>query len=971
MDNLRAVIKNIFCYISPEDILSEHTRYDDLSEDTFVKLGNGYIDRYSNDELQNMYYFLENELDWNRCRLQDKPYDPQAAEWRFNVFAILIIFDTAVLLEEDGEPKCQYQQLLRWRDMTTALEEDLFITSFLAYRDGLAARNRENFFWRPVIGHNNRALNALLEKGVAENHFHLKGSAPHFHLSWISIMNNVDNQSFQDILDDYDANRLQKNLSYNPQFSCKSLGHRWRQAALIRIFLFSILQDTYLRLPSYQLLAEDLLKLCSDSEKTEVERILQENRADSICINSIQERLLEEGMDAAALEKLIIRARQRCSEIHVLRLLSDETELRDASGLIQDNIDSFKEDDNSSNLDYTICKSFLHRNETDGTNELLSGERWFLYSVFREIYYQESTDNYNVKSTKLWPYFNWFYLYLVIKAELRKELVQANKTVGFTNFLLYQNRKEDFIDQTPYEAAYLKMAVRDTIYNQHIVSLEARIAPKNDPCGLSDAIRKYDTYITDGMTDENEIQQLKEKYFYVIHFVKEPENWIRRKLLSSAHELNQLTRQMRYENERRIQQERNIAQYRQYAKRNEVKTQALAIASLRESGAPEAARLKGIDAASPEIWCRPEVFAQAFRFLRNHTLSDEEQRYVSIQCPRLKVTYHAGEDFLDIIDGLRAIDEAILFLNMHCGDRLGHALALGVDIDDWYQGKSNRVLINKLGYLDNITWLYAKIRKYHIESCVAATAYIEKRFEEYFHEVYGQHINPEKINRLGLGENNFIFDINVYYDAWKLRGDYPAYYQSGSFQLPDALDKWEKYAVNKEYPSDYKTRYNSSAAFLNYMYHYDPQVKRTGDQMIEVKVIPAIRDAVKKVAANMQRDISSLGICIETNPSSNFLIGTFRRYDKHPIARWYNLGLTDNPEDLQQCPQMQVSINTDDQGVFYTYIENEYAYLSLAMEKCVDSYGQKLYNRARIMQWLDNIRQMGIDQSFRAADNTH
>lgn len=42
------------------------------------------------------------------------------------------------------------------------------------------------------------------------------------------------------------------------------------------------------------------------------------------------------------------------------------------------------------------------------------------------------------------------------------------------------------------------------------------------------------------------------------------------------------------------------------------------------------------------------------------------------------MTYHTGEDFLDIVDGLRAIDEALLFLQMEKGERLGHAMALGV-----------------------------------------------------------------------------------------------------------------------------------------------------------------------------------------------------------------------------------------------------------------------------------------------------
>lgn len=51
------------------------------------------------------------------------------------------------------------------------------------------------------------------------------------------------------------------------------------------------------------------------------------------------------------------------------------------------------------------------------------------------------------------------------------------------------------------------------------------------------------------------------------------------------------------------------------------------------------------------------------------------------------MTYHVGEEWKDVADGLRAIDEAILFLNMGNGDRLGHATVLGIDIEDWYQKK--------------------------------------------------------------------------------------------------------------------------------------------------------------------------------------------------------------------------------------------------------------------------------------------
>jgi hypothetical protein len=423
-----------------------------------------------------------------------------------------------------------------------------------------------------------------------------------------------------------------------------------------------------------------------------------------------------------------------------------------------------------------------------------------------------------------------------------------------------------------------------------------------------------------------------------------------------------------------------LEKYRHYEKRNEVREQAVAIARLRESGAKEALRVRGIDACSPEIWCRPEVFAQAFRYLKNHDVIGQEEYCSEQRCPHLYATYHVGEDFLDIIDGLRAIDEAKNFLNLRCGDRLGHALALGVDIDEWYESKSNRILINKMGYLDNLVWLYGKIREYNIPDCDTARAYIEKRFNEYFQEVYKNHIEVSFVNdimkkaeqyyserktRHGYGQISLNIGINEYYDSWKLRGDNPILYEDGFFKLgSNVLDDWDEYAVNKEFPLNYKIRYNAEVVLLYYMYHYNPNVKVVGDQMVEVKVSDTIKNAVKKVRACMQREICNIGIGIETNPTSNYLISTFRRYDKHPILKWYNWGLISNPEEVASCPQLQVSINTDDQGVFTTYIENEYAYLALALEKCKDENGQNKYNRTMILQWLDNIRKMGNDQSF-------
>lgn len=62
---------------------------------------------------------------------------------------------------------------------------------------------------------------------------------------------------------------------------------------------------------------------------------------------------------------------------------------------------------------------------------------------------------------------------------------------------------------------------------------------------------------------------------------------------------------------------------------------------------------------------------------------------------------------------------------------------------------------------------------------------------------------------------------------------------------------------------------------------------------------------------------------------------------------------------------LSVSINTDDQGVFDTLLENEYALMTLALKKAKDKYGQYRYKIEDIYEWIDYVRSMGIEQIFK------
>lgn len=141
-------------------------------------------------------------------------------------------------------------------------------------------------------------------------------------------------------------------------------------------------------------------------------------------------------------------------------------------------------------------------------------------------------------------------------------------------------------------------------------------------------------------------------------------------------------------------------------------------------------------------------------------------------------------------------------------------------------------------------------------------------------------------------------------------------------------------------------------------------VRENGNRQETFKVTKEYVNLVDEIQKKMMVDIAKEGIAIESNPSSNYLIGTIKKYDQHPITRFNNLGLETDIERVNENPLISVSINTDDQGVFDSLLENECALLAYALEKSVDDNGVNKYKSEMVYKWLDYIRSLGIEQIF-------
>jgi len=314
-------------------------------------------------------------------------------------------------------------------------------------------------------------------------------------------------------------------------------------------------------------------------------------------------------------------------------------------------------------VDYAIRD--FDKNENLGNIEI-AGERHLYYCCLKQIFNYKEKESVELQLL--------FYLYLLIKNKFGYLFIQTNNKYGFDNFQRYESGKMKIIHDTIYEELVPKMAIKYNMRENFIDKLELRIGPQKNETLLKESIVYRDKF---ARTNN------KKNHFYVIHFKKNKDfDWGIK------------------DNDARL------PICRESKLREKIEKEAKIIHELRKNAGDTSFRIFGIDAASHEVNCRPENFGQVFRYLSNSHLDYPFLGYPpdKIYLPQLKKTYHAGEDFYDIIDGLRAIDEAILFLELKHGDRIGHGVALGINPEKYYKTRPY-IAMPLQNALDNCAWI--------------------------------------------------------------------------------------------------------------------------------------------------------------------------------------------------------------------------------------------------------------------------
>lgn len=510
-------------------------------------------------------------------------------------------------------------------------------------------------------------------------------------------------------------------------------------------------------------------------------------------------------------------------------------------------------------FDYAIVDSIVNSVKMDSPYMIYYGERYLLYRFYCD--YWSGAER--VRSIG-----KYVYLYELIKNQLRRELLQVNKLIGLGNFQEYNARKSKLVTNG-LDMASKQFAVQSTI-EKETDGIEVRISPQKTAMDYNRLIKAsyHKSIFEDGeFTTEESLQN---RMTYVVHFIK-----------------SQCKKNNRYSELRvKLQKQAGVLMKEVLEEENRREIRH---------------RIVGIDAAGGETNTRPEVFAHVFRYCK--------------RCGFTNFTYHVGEDFYDITEGLRSIDEAVRFLQIGERNRLGHCLALGIDSMRYYEERHRTVIMPRQILLDNLVWIMKQAERF----CICVPFNINAC------------LNGEIIRLYNLIGYECSFNIDSYYRSMLLRGDDFVKYEKHYSDWNETYLDDSKQAV--------KARKDGVARILRDAYFNDKLVYEKGFMQTEEFKIPyRYEQLIKKVQDRMIKWIKTKKICVETNPTSNVRIGGLDKYEELPLFRLAKLN------KRPDC-RVMVSVNTDDKGIFATSLYRELSLLSLALKK------QKY--RGTVRRWSD------------------
>ena len=512
-----------------------------------------------------------------------------------------------------------------------------------------------------------------------------------------------------------------------------------------------------------------------------------------------------------------------------------------------------------------------------------------------------------------------FFLYLLCRKYVLGFFCQNNLWFGFHNFKRFERMGDLFIPEDPsmrYETS--RNIYKVLLESPELSKLEIRLAPKTTYKATRKRIAESDPYTIasgiPGIKSSMPVRYADVKYGVVLHFIKKT-----RPLSGNLTPYGL------------AQEPRCFEKMKEYEKQCDlIKTYALMDSSKRFP-------LVGVDAANEEIRCRPELFAPFYRELRYFKGFNYRGEHVHSD---LRFTFHCGEDFVTLADGIRAVYEAVTFLDLRDGDRIGHASALGVDVDRYFALKGRVVTQTKQDLLDDLCFLY--LANAEFENSYEAEGYLKGKIKQLLSEIY---------------END---NVDSYLLSLLLRKDHPTAHRTqkkaGDYKKTSEQMLCEghaSYLADIEEPRYAFAWRDEQALRFIHEYHYSHKVRQEGDSISEIIADAKYKFAVKTAQKHVVKMLISKNIGVETNPTSNYLIGPVSDFEDIPALKM--MGLFPGSEHYRD---LRISVGTDDPGMFYTSLRNEYTSLYYAL------YSSGLLEGASLISEIKDLAQSSLDLSF-------
>lgn len=583
-----------------------------------------------------------------------------------------------------------------------------------------------------------------------------------------------------------------------------------------------------------------------------------------------------------------------------------------------------------------VLKKLLYINNLEDLKSEISSQSNILNSVFNRL--EKSLNLNKINSTVLERLFyekifrklianslntfqlNLFNFYIWGACTFKFELNQDNVGMGFQKFKHYEEVKDTLVDDND----LIYKSVFEKYYEEGVVKkIEFRIAPKS-----SSQINK----LIDNLNKINEevYNQIKKKkageklnlslieYGLIIHYIKRSDLaqdpvWDKFGRHSKMiYEINKASHDVSEVLERQANSLRSSLLFNTSRKKKVV----------------------GIDAANTEIGCPPEIFALFFR----------KHRSISDPVGGINFTFHVGEEFKALESGIRNIDETIDYFEYRRGDRLGHALALGILTDEYYKKKRYKIVTSLQDYIDNIVWLYGiySEKNYFNERYILL---LTAMYEKYKHYLFKNYVD-------------FSFTISDYLQSMKLRSDNPSHYKnskevaSTKYMLRKKEFSINSYEFNNKNPEHETAFLNINARLLHYHYIFSESLISNGRNTIEYTVNKEWMELVSGAQKIMKKKIIDKGIIVEANPSSNLKISSIQQFSELPLLAMNSFLLR---EDGNQ--NVSITINTDDSAIFQTNLSNEYSLIARSLEL-------EGYQPEKIYSYLEYLRESSCVHNF-------